>query len=59
MEKIGSQHGVTAFVDWLQKQPGMPARGANYDPAKPGTWPWPERLERTLNILVKDHDDAA
>jgi hypothetical protein len=55
-ELIGSEHGITALVDWLQRQPGMPVRGANYNPAKPGTWPWPERLERTLKILAADHD---
>lgn len=59
MEKIGDQHGITAFVDWLQAQPDMPERKPNYDPAKPGTWPWPERLERTLTILAKDHDAGA
>lgn len=58
MEKIGDQHGITAFVDWLQAQPGMPERKPNYDPAKPGTWPWPERLERTLSILRSDHDES-
>jgi hypothetical protein len=51
MTQIGDQHGITAFIDWLQAQPNMPQRGSGYDPAKPGTWPWPERLERTLNIL--------
>jgi hypothetical protein len=55
-EKIGSNHGITALVDYLQKQPGMPTRGADYDPTKPKTWPWPERVERTLRILAQDHD---
>ena len=58
-EIIGSEHGITAFVDWLQKQPGMPVRSASYNPAKPGTWPWPERLERALKILAADHDASA
>jgi hypothetical protein len=59
MEQIGSQHGITAFIDWLQQQPGVPTEHQpNYDPAKPGTWPWPERLERTLSILRKDHDES-
>lgn len=53
---IGSEHGITAFVDWLQRQPGMPVRDAGYNPKKPGTWPWPERLERTLKILAAEHD---
>jgi hypothetical protein len=57
-EVIGSNHGITALVDWLQKQPSMPTRGADYDPAKPKTWPWPERVERTLRILAADHDAA-
>jgi len=57
-EIIGSEHGITAFVDWLQGQSGMPVRNANYNPKKPGTWPWPERLERTLKILAADHDAA-
>lgn len=59
MAKIGSQHGITAFVDWLQKQPGMPQRGSNYNPNDPATWPWPERLERTLNMMREDHDSRA
>jgi hypothetical protein len=57
MEQIGTQHGITGFIDWLQQQPTVPTEHQpNYDSTKPGTWPWPERLERTLNILVKDHD---
>lgn len=56
MAKIGTSHGITAFIDWLQKQPNMPKRSADYDPANPATWPWPERLERTLNMLREDHD---
>lgn len=55
-EKIGDQHGITALVDWLQAQDGMPQRTLSYDPAKPKTWPWPERIERTLRILAADHD---
>jgi hypothetical protein len=55
-EIIGTEHGITALVDWLQKQPGMPIRTSSYNPQKPGTWPWPERLERALKILVADHD---
>jgi hypothetical protein len=57
MAKIGTSHGITAFVDWLQKQPGVPVDpGPKYNPADPATWPWPERLERTLNMLREDHD---
>jgi hypothetical protein len=58
MAKIGSDHGITAFVNWLQQQPGVPvARTPNYDENNPATWPWPERLERTLNMLREDHDE--
>jgi hypothetical protein len=57
MADIGTQHGISAFIDWLQKQPGVPTEHKpNYDPKNPGTWPWPERLERTLNMLREDHD---
>src|SRR5580765_822218 len=57
MADIGTSHGITAFVDWLQKQPGVPTKHeANYDKTKPETWPWPERLERTMNMLREDHD---
>lgn len=56
MAQIGSQHGITAFVDWLQKQPGIPGRGPNYKKEDLSTWPWPEKLERTLNMLREDHD---
>jgi hypothetical protein len=55
-EVIGPDHGITALVDFLQKQPGMPVRNEKYNAAKPATWPWPERLERTLKILASDHD---
>ena len=58
-ETIGPDHGITALADFLQRQPDMPVRGANYNPSKPATWPWPERLERTLRILAADHDAAA
>lgn len=56
MAKIGTQHGITAFVDWLQKQPNVPKRGPNYNAGDLSTWPWPEKLERTLNMLREDHD---
>jgi hypothetical protein len=55
-QDIGPDHGITALVDYLQKQPGMPVRNEKYNPDKPATWPWPERLERTLKQLVADHD---
>lgn len=56
MAEIGTSHGITAFVDWLKKQPGVPKRGPDYKPDNPATWPWPERLERTLNMLREDYD---
>lgn len=59
MEKIGPDHGITAMVNWFKAQPGMPTRGPGYDPAVPKTWPWPERIERTLSILARDHDESA
>lgn len=59
MEQIGPDHGITAFINWLQQQPGAPTRSANYDPAKPATWPWPERLERTLNLELQDYEHRA
>jgi hypothetical protein len=56
MEKIGPDHGITAFVNWLQQQPGMKGRDpATYDPHNPYTWPWPEKLERTLNLIYQDY----
>lgn len=58
VEKIGTQHGITAFVNWLQAQPSIPGRGPNYNEGDMGTWPWPEKLERALNMLVKDHDEV-
>lgn len=55
-EKIGYQDGITAFFNWYRKQPGVPQRGPNYDPADMATWPWPDKMERTLRILKDDHD---
>ena len=57
-ETIGPDHGITALVDYLQRQPDMPTRTSSYNPSKPASWPWPERLERTLRILAADHDAA-
>src|SRR5215204_5507664 len=54
---IGYQDGITGFIVWLRKQPGVQKRGAGYDPADLSTWPWPDKLERTLRIL-KDANDA-
>ena len=57
MEKIGKQHGITAYAQWLREQPNVPQRGPNYNPNDINTWPWPDKLERTLNILAADHDE--
>jgi hypothetical protein len=56
--KIGYQDGITAFFDWYRKQPGVPQRGPKYDPDDIDTWPWPDKMERTLRILKDDHDAA-
>ena len=57
-KKIGYQDGITAFFDWYRKQPGVPQRGPNYDPNDIDTWPWPDKMERTMRILKDDHDAA-
>jgi hypothetical protein len=59
MEKIGYQDGIKSFFDWYRKQPGVPQRGPNYDPNDIDTWPWPDKLERTLTILKNQHDAEA
>jgi hypothetical protein len=59
MEKIGSEHGITGFVSWLRKQPDVPPRGPRYDPENITTWPFPDRIERTLKMLAADHDERA
>jgi hypothetical protein len=56
METIGSQHGITGFANWLRSQADAPQRGPGYDPEDVDTWPWPDKIERTLNILRQDHD---
>lgn len=57
-ETIGYQDGITAFLDWYRKQPGVPGRGPGYKPDDMSTWPWVDKLERTLRILKDDHDAA-
>jgi hypothetical protein len=59
MEAIGRQHGVKGFADWLRTQPDVQKRGPKYDPENINTWPWPDKLERTLGLLVEDHDARA
>lgn len=52
------------FTTWLNGPrttkppipPKVPTRGPNYDPDDLSTWPWPDKLKRTLNILKEDHD---
>lgn len=58
MIKIGTQTGLTGFGNWLEGQSGVPDPGPLYDPAKISTWPWDEKLRRTLSQLVVDHDDT-
>ena len=59
MEKIGSQHGITGFMKWLREQEGVPQPGPNFNSEDVDTWPWPNKIERTLTILAKDHDESA
>jgi hypothetical protein len=56
MEQIGEQHGITGFCSWLREQESVPERKPNYDESDIDTWPWVDKLERTLTILVRDHD---
>ena len=58
MPKIGYQDGITAFFDWYRAQPGVPQRGPGYDPDDLATWPWVDKMERTLRILKDAHDAA-
>lgn len=59
-EKIGPFHGISAFVKWLRGQPGVEQRGPDFDPADQSTWPMPDRIELTLNLLrqsQREHED--
>ena len=58
MADIGFQDGINGFIGWLKKQPGVPKRGPNYDPSNINSWPWPDKLERTLRALKEMHDAA-
>lgn len=58
MPDIGSQHGIAGFMSWLKAQPNVPPRGPGYKEENINTWPWPDKLERTLTLLVEDHDKA-
>lgn len=59
-EKIGPFHGLTAFVKWLRAQAGVGERGPDFDPEDQSTWPMPDRVEYTLNLLrlaQREHED--
>jgi hypothetical protein len=58
MELIGTQHGVTAAVNRLR---GLDPSGTkpNRNPDDLSTWGAWDKLERTLSILVADHDTQA
>jgi len=58
MPTIGYQDGIAGFISWLRKQPNVQKRGIGYDAADLSTWPWPDKLERTLRILKDEHDAA-
>ena len=58
MADIGFQDGINGFIGWLKKQPGVPKRGPNYDPSNLNSWPWPDKLERTLRMLKEMHDSV-
>lgn len=56
---IGFQNGIKAAFQWIRTLPTVPVRPASYDPANKGTWPWPDKLEATLNDMVamlNDHE---
>lgn len=54
--KIGFQDGITGYIEWLRKQPGVQKRGPSFNPADVNTYPWPDKLERTLRMLKDEHD---
>lgn len=55
MEKIGAAHGVSAMADVLRKE--FPNATGKPDPKNPSTWKAIDKFERTLLILVRDHDE--
>jgi hypothetical protein len=59
MTLIGGQDGIKAYTDWLRKQPGVPQRGPGYNPDDLATWPWIDKITRTLQILKDDHDASS
>lgn len=57
-EEIGTEHGLIGYFKWLRAQPGIPTRGPLYDPNNLKTWPWIDKYERTLHLLVGGHDEG-
>jgi hypothetical protein len=57
MEKIGSQHGISAMADIFRKQ--WPDKTGKKDPDDPSTWKAIDKWERAMLILVQDHDESA
>lgn len=58
MAKIGTQHGIAAVIKRLKT---LDPKGSNpnRDPNDLGTWGAWDKLERTLSMLVEDHDRRA
>lgn len=57
METIGEQHGITGMVDlWRKMWPANTNPDRNPDDLS--TWKAIDKIERTLLILARDHDDA-
>jgi hypothetical protein len=57
-ERIGFQDGIKGLMAWIRKQPDVTKRGPNYDPSNITTWPWPDKIERMLNMMKDTHDAA-
>ena len=55
MEKIGSQHGISAIANVMRKQ--WPDYTGKPDPNDHTTWKAIDKWERTMLILAKDHDE--
>jgi len=57
-EKIGYNDGLTGFVGFMRKIPGVRYRDQDKRPTGLSEWYWLEKMERTLRILKDDHDSA-
>jgi len=57
-EKIGYNDGLTGFVSFMRKIPGVRYRDQDSRPSSLSEWYWLEKLERTLRILKDAHDAA-